>query len=115
VSDHDYTDQPLQLIQTDTTGPIQPLGVEGHRYVQLVLDRGSGKVAAPLLRLKSEAAREVLRVIKRWQLQQNQTVKRYHADNAKELHQRSIMVALRDQDTIVSTTTPHSSLQKWRA
>jgi hypothetical protein len=68
VSDHDYTDQPLQLIQTDTTGPIQTPGVEGHRYVQLFLDRGSGKVAAPLLRLKSEAAREVLRVIKRWQL-----------------------------------------------
>jgi transposase InsO family protein len=111
VSDDDYTDQPLQLIQTDTTGPIQPPGVEGHRYVQLVLDRGSGKVAAPLLRLKSEAAREVLRVIKRWQLQQNQSVKRYHADNAKELHQRSIVDALRDQGTIVSTTTPHSSQQ----
>jgi hypothetical protein len=85
--------------------------MEGYRYVQLVLDRGSGKVAAPLLRLKSEAAREVLRIIKRWQLQQNQTVKRYHADNAKELQQCCIVDALRDQGTIVSTITPHSSQQ----
>jgi hypothetical protein len=29
VSDNDYKDQPLQLIQTDTTGPTQPLGAEG--------------------------------------------------------------------------------------
>ena len=105
----DRTDEALDAVSTDTTGPITPVDHEGNAYLQLLVDAGAGHTKGFPMKKKSEAATAILKGIRRLELAIGKTVKRYHSDNAKEQRTKALLKELESKDTKISSTAPHSS------
>jgi hypothetical protein len=92
------TPAPLDIISTDTAGPL-PRSHDNARYLQLIHDRATCYlITAPLI-TKSAATAAIQHAIVRLQLNTGRTVRRYHADNAREQHAEPLRTFLLNQGT----------------
>jgi hypothetical protein len=101
---------PLDVISTDTAGPL-PRSHNNARYLQVLHDRATRYLLTVPLPSKSAATVSIQHAIARLQLNTGCTVRRYHADNAREQHEEPLRTFLLRQGTEMTSTTPHTSQQ----
>jgi hypothetical protein len=103
----------MDVISTDTAGPLPPARDTNARYVQALVDRGTKYQATVAMPSKAAAsvAKAINNTIAAWQLATGLKERRYHSDNAREQRVAAITEPLRAQGTEITATTPHSSQQ----
>lgn len=74
----------LDLVHSDTMGPLPVPGLEDEMYVVTALDDFSGYAETILIRAKSEAASAVVDLLVRWQRQTGRKVKTLRTDQGTE-------------------------------
>ena len=75
---------PVELVHSDTMGPMPVRGVEDELYVVTALDDFSGYVETLLTRTKSEAASALVNLLVRWQRATGRDVKTLRTDQGTE-------------------------------
>jgi transposase InsO family protein len=75
---------PLELVHSDTMGPMPERGLEDELYVVTALDDFSGYAEVLLVRSKDEAAPALINLIVRWQRQIGAKVKILRTDQGTE-------------------------------
>jgi hypothetical protein len=103
----------MDVISTDTAGPLPPARDTKARYVQAIVDRGTKYQATVAMPSKAatSVAKAINNTIAAWQLATGLKARRYHSDNAREQRVAAITEPLRAQGTEITATTPHSSQQ----
>ena len=75
---------PLELVHSDTMGPLPVLGLEDEAYVVTALDDFSGYAETILVRAKSSAATALVDLLVRWQRQLGRTISTLRTDQGTE-------------------------------
>ncbi len=78
------SDNVLDLVHIDITGPINLESVDGKRFVLVVIDDYSRFAEIALIHRKSDALGNLLDILKRWSVRTGREVKTLRSDNAKE-------------------------------
>jgi hypothetical protein len=100
--------KPLDVIVTDTTGPITPSVVPRKAYLQISQDRATKLLSFIQLAALTDIPAARRNLIASWQLTRGTITKRLHTDNAKEQISAAIGTYLHAQGTSTMTTFPHS-------
>jgi hypothetical protein len=103
--------KPLDVIVTDTTGPITPSVALRKAYLQTAQDRATNLLAAIPLAARTDIPAALRNLIASWQLTRGTITKRLYTYNAKEQISAAIRTYLDAQGTSTTTTSPHSSAQ----
>jgi hypothetical protein len=77
--------KPLDVIATDTTGPITPSVAPRKAYLQIAQDRATNHLAAILPAARRDIPAALRSLIASWQLTRGTITKRLHTDNDKEV------------------------------
>jgi hypothetical protein len=107
--------KPLDVIVTDTTGPITPSVAPRKAYLQIAQDSATNLLAAIPLAARKDIPAALRNLIASWQLTCGTITKRLHTDNAKEQISAAIRTYLHAQGTSTTTTSLHSSAQNGAA
>jgi hypothetical protein len=107
--------KPLDVMVTDTTGPITPPVAPRKAYLKIAQDRATNLLAAIPLAARTDIPAALRNLIASWQLTRGITTKWLHTDNAKEQISAAIKTYLHAQGTSTTTTSPHSSAQNGAA
>ena len=99
----------LEAVSSVTTGPLSQADICGNKYLQLIVDAGTGWTTGEAMQTKASASDVILRALARLQLACETKVKRLHTDGAQEQYNDKLKKFLEEQGTIKSTTAPHSS------
>ena len=103
------------MMHTDISGPVNPVGLNGERYMQLLTDDFSGAMWVSNLKAKSDAASSTKKMIFHAQKITNKKVVAVRADSAKELNEGGTMKFLDSNGTYVEDIPPYSSESNVRA
>lgn len=57
------TPKPLEVIGSDTAGPVNPADVNGHKYMQLFVDQETGYCTGTALKSKSQVGKAITNAI----------------------------------------------------
>ena len=107
------TTNPLELVATDTCGPL-PRTFEGFRYFLQIVDHYTNRVSAIPTKTRSEAASNLDQWRKEAELQTGLKVKAARSDNAPELLQ--VVERWSNEDGVSSDpTAPYTSSQNGKA
>jgi hypothetical protein len=101
--------KPLDVIVTDTTGPITPSVAPRKAYLQIAQDRATNLLSAIPLAARTDIQAALRNLIASWQLTRGIITKRPHTDNAKEQISAAIRTYLHTQGTLTTTNFPNSS------
>jgi hypothetical protein len=103
----------MDVISTDTAGPLPPARDTKARYVQAIVERSTKYQATVAMPSKAatSAAMAINNTIATWQLAAGLRARRYHSGNAREQRVAAITEPVRAQGTEITATTPHSSQQ----
>jgi hypothetical protein len=104
--------KPLDVIVTDTTGPITPSVAPRKAYLQIAQNN---LLAAIPLAARTGIPAALRKLIASRQLTRGTITKRLHTDNSKEQINTAIRTYLHAQGTSTTTTSPHSSAQNGAA
>ena len=96
-------------MSSDTTGPLGQADICGNKYLQLIVDAGTGWTTGEDMQIKAYASDVILRALARLKLACETKFKRLHTDGAQEQYNDKLKKFLEDQGTTNSTTAPHSS------
>jgi hypothetical protein len=107
--------KPLDVIVTDTIGPIKPSVAPRKAYLQIAQDRATNLLAFIPFAARTEIPAALRNLIASWQLTRGTITKRLHTDNAKEQISAAIRTYLHAQGTSTTTTSPHSFAQNGAA
>ena len=76
---------PIELVHSDTMGPMPIRGLEEELYVVTALDDYSGYAETILVRSKADAASALVDVLVRWQRRTGEKMKTLRTDQGTEL------------------------------
>jgi hypothetical protein len=107
--------KPLDVVVTDTTGPIAPSVAPRKAYLQVAKDRETNLIAFIPLAARTDISAALCNLLASWQLTRGTITKRLHSDNAKEQISAAITTYLHAQGTSTTTNFPHSSAQNGAA
>lgn len=103
------TKQVGELIHSDLVGPFNPESIEGHRFMQVILDDFTHFVVVKLLHKKSEAEGNLINFIAELERQQGVPVKRLRLDNGGEFTSNSFKKFCLTRGIRLEYTLPYSS------
>lgn len=98
-----------ELIHSDLVGPFNPESMEGHRFMQVILDDFTHFTVVKLLHKKSEAERNIINYIAELERQQGVPVKRLRLDNGGEFTSNSFQSFCLGEGIKLEYTLPYSS------
>lgn len=75
----------MDTFASDTTRPLLVTDRHGNRYLQLLVDAGSGLTRGRPIKLKIDAPLRIIRQMRELQARTGKQMKRYHFDGAREL------------------------------
>lgn len=106
-------DAPLKMVHTDLSGPIEPAGQEGHKYVISFTDDYSGAVFVYFLKYKSEATLATEKFLA--DSAAYGRVKCIRSDNGTEYTGNAFQSLLREKGIRHETSSPYSPHQNGTA
>ena len=99
----------------DLMGPITPAGMNGEKYILSMLDeRSKIGIAKPLLR-KSDTASTVISVLKHFERQSGNRIKRIRCDRGKEFLNEQLNTFLQSSGIQQETSAPYTPQQNGNA
>ncbi|KAJ9566372.1 hypothetical protein OSB04_002338 [Centaurea solstitialis] len=88
---------PLQLLHVDLCGPVSTPSLGGKRYILVIVDEFSHFTWTFFLRLKGEAAEEIILFIKKIEVQSGLPVRSIRSDNRTEFKNYTLDTFLNDK------------------
>jgi hypothetical protein len=98
--------KPLDVVVTDTTGPITPSVAPRKVYLQTAQNRATKLLAAIPLAARTEIPTALRYLLASWQLTRGTITKQLHSDNAREQISVAMRTYLHAQGTSTTTTSP---------
>ena len=105
----------LDLIHFDITGPFRAENTQGAKYALIIVDDYSRYTEVVLLGKKSEALEKLLEVLKRWCVLQERNVKFLRSDNAKEFLSQEFRNRMVELGISRQLTVPYTPEQNGKA
>lgn len=99
----------MDAMHTDLSGPTKVESIDGGRYAGVSLDAHSQMVWVDVMAQKDEARCELLRLIKKIEVQTGRKLKRFHSDGGGEYQHREFIRALEEAGTTVTNTPARTS------
>lgn len=102
------TSKVLELMHTDLCGPIDPPGINGEKYAQLLVDDYSGAIWVSSMSLKSGAAKATKAIVLHAQKLTGQKLITLRPDGAKEFKEGGTKKFLDENNTVLDEIPPYS-------
>lgn len=99
---------PLDIVATDTTGPINTNDEQANRYLRLLVDVYTGLTRGQPIKTKGQATHAISSHVKVLQVLLGTALKRQHSDGAHERQTPALKKLLSEQGTR-QTTRPHTT------
>ena len=109
------TKRALELMHTDLCGPISPTGMNGERYIQLLVDDYSGAIFVSTMATKDSAGESTKIMVLHAQKLAGCKVSTVRPDNAKELKLGNAKRFLDQNGTLIEDVPPYSPESNGRA